>query len=43
VLRFSGDYLEQHFLESVVETIYQELASMPTTGPPPARRGRALT
>ena len=42
VLRFSGDYLEQHFLESVVETIYQELASMPTTGPPPARRGRTL-
>ena len=49
VLRFSGDYLEQHFLESVVATIYRELATIPTTGPPgwshglflPASRGGA--
>jgi very-short-patch-repair endonuclease len=42
VLRFSGDYREEQFMEGVVERIYQELAKMPTSGPPPARRGRAL-
>jgi very-short-patch-repair endonuclease len=42
VLRFSGDYREEQFMDGVVETIYQELTRMPTSGPPPARRGRAL-
>jgi very-short-patch-repair endonuclease len=42
VLSFSGDHREPEFMESVVETIYQEQTSLPTSGPPPARRGRAL-
>ena len=42
VLRFSGDYHEPEFIEGVVATIFRELDSMPTPGPPPARRGRAL-
>ena len=29
VLRFSGDYREQQFMESVVQTIYLELTTMP--------------
>jgi very-short-patch-repair endonuclease len=37
VLRFSGDYREPQFMESVVQTVYQELTSLPTSGPPPAR------
>jgi very-short-patch-repair endonuclease len=42
VVRFGGDHREERFMESVVETIYQALTSMPTSGPPPARRGRDL-
>jgi very-short-patch-repair endonuclease len=42
VLRFSGNYREEQFMTSVVEAVYQALTSVPTSGPPPARRGRAL-
>jgi very-short-patch-repair endonuclease len=40
VLRFSGDYLQPEFIESVVGAIHLELTSNPSLGPPPARRGR---
>jgi very-short-patch-repair endonuclease len=42
VLRFSGDYQEPGYMEGVVEAIYNELTRVPTSGPPPARRGRDL-
>ena len=43
VLRFASDYGEQHFIERVVETIYQALTAVPASGPPPARKGKVLT
>jgi very-short-patch-repair endonuclease len=42
VLRFSADYEEHEFMERVVATIYQALTEVPTSGPPPARKGRDL-
>ena len=42
VLTFSGSPQEPVFMESVVETIYQALTHMPTSGPRPGRKRRAL-
>jgi very-short-patch-repair endonuclease len=39
VLRFSADHREPYFMEGVVETIYQTLTTMPTSGPPPRGGG----